>query len=50
VGTQADVLVEKAGVGRAGDFTEVVVPASLACGEVVRLTLTGSDGKRALAA
>ena len=50
VGTQADVLVEKAGVGRAGDFTEVVVPASLACGEVVHLTLTGSDGKRALAA
>ena len=50
VGTEADVLVEKPGMGRAGDFTEVAVPMDLEPGQVVRLTLAGSDGKRALAA
>jgi threonylcarbamoyladenosine tRNA methylthiotransferase MtaB len=50
VGAMASVLVEKAGVGRAEDFTEVVVPMGLQAGAIARLTLTGSDGRRALAA
>jgi len=50
VGGEASVLVEKAGAGRAEDFTEVVVPAALQTGDIARLTLTGSDGRRALAA
>jgi threonylcarbamoyladenosine tRNA methylthiotransferase MtaB len=50
VGAMASVLVEKTGVGRAEDFTEVVVADSHTPGSIVRLTLTGSDGRRALAA
>ena len=50
VGSTASVLVEKSGIGRAEDFTEVVVPLDFPAGEIVSLTFTGSDGRRALAA
>jgi threonylcarbamoyladenosine tRNA methylthiotransferase MtaB len=50
VGTTVSVLVEKPGTARAEDFTEIVVPMDLPAGEIARVTLTGHDGKRALAA
>jgi threonylcarbamoyladenosine tRNA methylthiotransferase MtaB len=50
VGAQMSVLVEKPGAARAEDFTEVAVPMDLRAGEIARVTLTGHDGKRALAA
>jgi threonylcarbamoyladenosine tRNA methylthiotransferase MtaB len=50
VGGEASVLVEKTGIGRAEDFTEVVVSPTLVPGAIARMTLAGSDGRRALAA
>ncbi|MDB5438651.1 MAG: 2-methylthioadenine synthase [Caulobacteraceae bacterium] len=49
VGRTLDVLVEKDGVARAGDFTEVAFAGAAAHGEIVAMTVTGHDGKRALA-
>ncbi len=50
VGTTVNALIEKPGVGRAEDFTEIVAPMDLPAGKIARVTLTGHDGKRALAA
>jgi threonylcarbamoyladenosine tRNA methylthiotransferase MtaB len=50
VGSTVSALVEKPGTARAEDFTEIVVPMDLAPGQIARVTLTGHDGKRALAA
>jgi threonylcarbamoyladenosine tRNA methylthiotransferase MtaB len=50
VGTTVSALVEKPGTARAEDFTEIVVPTDLPAGQIARVTLTGHDGKRAIAA
>jgi threonylcarbamoyladenosine tRNA methylthiotransferase MtaB len=50
VGRTIDAIVERDGLARAEDFTEVVFDGAGAPGEIVRLTVTGADGKRALAA
>ncbi len=50
VGSTVSALIEKSGTARAEDFTEIVVPMDLPASEIVSVTITGSDGKRALAA
>jgi threonylcarbamoyladenosine tRNA methylthiotransferase MtaB len=49
VGRTVRALVEKPGVGRAEDFTEVAFAGEAPPGAVVELTITGHDGRRALA-
>ncbi|MEI7932143.1 MAG: tRNA (N(6)-L-threonylcarbamoyladenosine(37)-C(2))-methylthiotransferase MtaB, partial [Alphaproteobacteria bacterium] len=49
VGRTVPVLVEKSGVGRAPDFTEIAFDGEAPVGEIVPMTLTGHDGRRALA-
>lgn len=44
VGREVDVLMERAGMGRAPDFSEVVI-AGHGPGDVVRTRLTGHDGQ-----
>ena len=46
VGREVEVLVERGGIARAADFTEVAL-AGGALGELVRVRLTGHDGRRA---
>jgi threonylcarbamoyladenosine tRNA methylthiotransferase MtaB len=46
VGRKLEVLVERAGLARAADFTEVAVDAG-APGEMIRVRITGHDGRRA---
>ncbi len=50
VGRTLSALVERAGLARAEDFTEVAFAGPNAPGEIVRLTVTGADGRRAMAA
>ncbi len=42
-------LVERAGVARAEDFTEIIFDGPAPIGEVVALTISGHDSKRAIA-
>ena len=49
VGRTVSALVERRGVARAEDFTEIAFAGDAAPGSLVRLTLTGHDGRRALA-
>jgi threonylcarbamoyladenosine tRNA methylthiotransferase MtaB len=49
VGRRLDALVECNGVARAGDFTEIAFEGEAPVGEIVAMTVTGHDGKRALA-
>jgi threonylcarbamoyladenosine tRNA methylthiotransferase MtaB len=48
VGRTVRVLVEREGVGRAEDFTEVALSPDAPPGEVVAVRLTGHDGRRAI--
>jgi threonylcarbamoyladenosine tRNA methylthiotransferase MtaB len=50
VGRTISALVERDGLARAEDFTEVAFDGAGTPGEIVRLTVSGVDGKRALAA
>ena len=43
-------LVEREGLARAEDFTEIAFTGEAVAGQIVSLTVTGHDGKRALAA
>ncbi|MDR3512667.1 MAG: tRNA (N(6)-L-threonylcarbamoyladenosine(37)-C(2))-methylthiotransferase MtaB [Caulobacteraceae bacterium] len=49
VGRTLSALVEREGLARAEDFTEVAFDGAAAPGEVVRLRVTGADPRRALA-
>ena len=49
VGRRLSVLVEKPGVGRAADFTEIAFAGEAPVGEIVPMRITGHDGQRALA-
>jgi len=42
-------LVEKDGLARAADFTEIAFTGEAAAGEIAHFTITGHDGRRALA-
>ncbi len=48
-GRTLDALVERPGVARAADFTEVAFVGEARVGEIAPFTVTGHDGKRALA-
>ncbi len=50
IGRSVSAIVEGAGRGRAADFTEVAFEGGAGAGEIVRLTVTGHDGKRAVGA
>ena len=50
VGRTISALVERDGLARAEDFTEVAFDGVAESGTVVQLVVTGVDGKRALAA
>jgi threonylcarbamoyladenosine tRNA methylthiotransferase MtaB len=47
VGRTVAAVVEQAGRARAPDYTEVTFAGSAASGEIVAMTLTGHDGRRA---
>ncbi len=47
VGRTVSALVERDGLARAEDFTEVAFAGAGTPGEIVRLTLTASDARRA---
>ena len=47
IGRTADVLVERPGLARAEDFTEVTFDGSAETGSIIRVRITGRDGKRA---
>ncbi|MGE5564888.1 MAG: tRNA (N(6)-L-threonylcarbamoyladenosine(37)-C(2))-methylthiotransferase MtaB [Parcubacteria group bacterium] len=49
LGRTLSALVERDGVARAEDFTEVAFEGSAPVGEIAAFTVTGHDGKRALA-
>ena len=49
VGLPVSAVVERAGVARAEDFTEVAFAGSAAAGAIVQLTIAGHDGRRARA-
>jgi len=49
VGRTVEALVEKEGVARAPDFTELAFEGSAAVGEIAPFIITGHDRKRALA-
>jgi threonylcarbamoyladenosine tRNA methylthiotransferase MtaB len=49
VGRTLSVLVERDGVARAEDFTEIAVEGSAVVGAIVQVTIHGHDGKRLLA-
>jgi threonylcarbamoyladenosine tRNA methylthiotransferase MtaB len=49
VGRTLRALVERAGVARAEDFTEVAFDGEAAPGAIVQLEVVGHDGKRVLA-
>lgn len=50
VGRDISAVVEKDGFARAADFTEVLFEGPALIGGLANLTITGHDGKRALAA
>jgi len=47
IGRTVSAIVEKPGHGRAEDFTEVAFAGAGVAGEIVRLRITGHDGRRA---
>ncbi len=49
VGRTLPVLVEREGLGRAADFTEIAFEGAGEPGTIVVMTLTGHDGRKALA-
>jgi threonylcarbamoyladenosine tRNA methylthiotransferase MtaB len=49
VGRTLHGLVERNGLARADDFTEIAFAGPAIVGEIVPLTVTGHDGKRVLA-
>ena len=49
VGRTVPVLIEKPGVGRAADFTEVGFGGEAPVGAIAPMTITGHDGRRAIA-
>jgi threonylcarbamoyladenosine tRNA methylthiotransferase MtaB len=49
VGRRLMGLVEREGLARADDFTEIAFTGEAAVGEIVPLEVTGHDGRRALA-
>jgi threonylcarbamoyladenosine tRNA methylthiotransferase MtaB len=49
VGRRLSALVEREGVARAEDFTEVAFEGAATIGEICAFSVTGHDGKRALA-
>jgi threonylcarbamoyladenosine tRNA methylthiotransferase MtaB len=49
VGRTVSAIVERQGLARAEDFTEVAFDGSAAPGEIVRLTVTAVDGRRVIA-
>jgi threonylcarbamoyladenosine tRNA methylthiotransferase MtaB len=46
VGTEAEVLAERGGIGRTPTFAEVRLPADFAPGTIFRCRLTGVDGQQ----
>jgi threonylcarbamoyladenosine tRNA methylthiotransferase MtaB len=50
VGRNLRALVERAGLARAEDFTEIAFDGSASPGQIVDLAITGHDGRRAIAA
>jgi threonylcarbamoyladenosine tRNA methylthiotransferase MtaB len=50
VGRTLEVLVEREGLGRAADFTEVAFDGEAAMGAIVPMVVRGRDDRRALAA
>ena len=50
VGRTVEALVERDGLARAADFTEIAFHGPATPGEIVRLIVTGVDGRRAVAA
>jgi threonylcarbamoyladenosine tRNA methylthiotransferase MtaB len=48
VGSTAVALVERPGVARAEDFTEILFDGEAGAGSLIRLAVTGHDGRRAL--
>jgi len=50
VGWTASAVVERLGLARAEDFTEVAFDGSAEIGSIIRLALAGHDGRRALGA
>ncbi|MBE7218667.1 MAG: tRNA (N(6)-L-threonylcarbamoyladenosine(37)-C(2))-methylthiotransferase MtaB [Caulobacteraceae bacterium] len=49
VGREATVVVERPGLARAADFTEVAAASATTPGALMRLRLAGHDGRRAFA-
>jgi threonylcarbamoyladenosine tRNA methylthiotransferase MtaB len=49
VGRTVHALVEREGLARAPDFTEIAFRGEAEAGSIVPLTITGHDGKRARA-
>ena len=49
VGRTVSAVVERPGVARSADFTEVAFVGEAAAGRVIPLAITGNDGRRALA-
>ncbi|MDO1558955.1 tRNA (N(6)-L-threonylcarbamoyladenosine(37)-C(2))-methylthiotransferase MtaB [Brevundimonas sp. 2R-24] len=47
-GRVLEALVERPGVARAPDFTEIAAPETRSAGELMALEITGHDGQRAL--
>ena len=50
VGRRLSAVVERAGLARAQDFTEIAFSGPGAAGEVIELRVAGRDGRRAVAA
>ena len=50
VGARRLVLTERGGIGRTEQFTAVRLPAPLAPGAILDLTMVGHDGRQLLAA
>ncbi|MFI4976438.1 MAG: tRNA (N(6)-L-threonylcarbamoyladenosine(37)-C(2))-methylthiotransferase MtaB [Caulobacterales bacterium] len=48
VGRSVSALVEREGLARAADFTEVAVTGAATVGSIVAVRITGHDGRRAL--
>ena len=48
IGRTVSAIVEKAGAARAEDFTEIAWSGEAAAGAMVRLEITGHDGRRAI--
>jgi threonylcarbamoyladenosine tRNA methylthiotransferase MtaB len=47
IGREVDALVEREGLARAGDFTEIAFAGDLPSGTHARFRITGTEGSRA---